>query len=225
MATDPKRRQKALAKKTAKRKAKAALARIAPPAGSLAGLRPAALPIYECLVPAGLFEKGIGNLLVSRKLPDGNLVVGGFLVDAWCLGVKNALLQVWSEAKWERQVDRLGVREEPEEVEPAYAKKLILDAVAYARDLGFAPHPDYRAAARILEGIDETQCSEVFAFGQAERPHFFAGPNDTLARCRQILDTLRARLGPDGFHYTVSVQDPSQFRALGFGDEEHDDAP
>lgn len=89
----------------------------------------------------------------------------------------------------------------------------------YARGLGFPPHPDYREAARSLEGIDTATCREVFSFGHEGKPFFTSGPNETPARCRQILDTLRERVGPEGFHFTVHAQRPAEFRTMGFGDE------
>lgn len=217
MAIDSKRRQKALAKKTAKRKAKHAGGAAPRFGGLVSGARLATLPIYECLVPTGLFERGIGNVLVSRKMPNGAIVTGGFLVDAWCLGVKNALLRITSEAQYEDSVDGLLIHEDDlEEVEPAYAKKLILDAVAYARDLGFPPHPDYREAARILEGIDAAASHAVFSFGNQGKPYFFSGPHDTPTRCRHILATLNERLGPDGFHFTVGDRSATDFAKMGF---------
>jgi hypothetical protein len=47
-------------------------------------------PIRESLVPANLFQQGIGNLLFSRSLPDRRLALGAFLLDVLCLGGKNA---------------------------------------------------------------------------------------------------------------------------------------
>src|SRR5262245_23564829 len=47
-------------------------------------------PLHGCLVPAGLFESGIGTVVVSRKLTDGRIVAAVFLLDVWCLGVKDA---------------------------------------------------------------------------------------------------------------------------------------
>ena len=54
-------------------------------------------PIYECLVPDGLFEIGLGNVIVSRKAPKGNIAVSAFVVDVFCLGVKNAFFRILSE--------------------------------------------------------------------------------------------------------------------------------
>lgn len=220
MALDPKRRQKALARKAAKRKAKHAAARTAQ-IGRIHSLsRLSAFPIHQCLVPAGLFERGIGNVLVTRRLPDGRLACGAFLVDPWCLGVKNAFLRMWSAAFYENRVEHLLLEEALEDVAPAFAKKLISDAVSYARDLGLAPHPGYREAFPIFEGIDAAECSEAFSFGHEGKPFFVSGPNDTPARCRQILETLRARLGPEGFHFVLGTHDPARFREMGFGGED-----
>ena len=51
-------------------------------------------PIHEALVPAKLFEVGIGNLFFSRALPDGHIALGCFLLDVFCLGVKNAFVTI-----------------------------------------------------------------------------------------------------------------------------------
>lgn len=220
MATDPKRRQKSLARKAARRKAKHAAAHAAQSAGVRSLSRLSAFPIHECLVPEGLFERGIGNVLVTRRLPSGELACGAFLVNPWCLGVKNAFLRVWSEAFYEDRVEHLLLEEALEDVSPAYAKKLISDAVSYARGLGLAPHPDYRKAFPIFEGIDAAECPQEFSFGHEGKPFFVSGPNDTPARCRQILETLGARLGPEGFHFLLGTRDPAQFREMGFGGED-----
>lgn len=220
MAADPKRRQKALAKKAAKRKAKASVARAAfsgPPA-ELARLLKA--PVHECFVPQGMFERGMGNLLVSRQAGGGAIALGAFLLDVWCLGVKDAMITVHSEAQYASSVAKLRENEPLEPVDPACAKKLVLRVVEYARGLGLEPHPDYRAAKRIFEGIDAGACDQDFTFGREGKPYFFSGPNDTPARCRQILKALSKRLGPDEFHFTVAGSGADEFQEMGFGGPE-----
>ena len=49
--------------------------------------------VRECLVPASLFEKGIGNLVFSRSLPDGRIGLAMFLLDVFCLGARMLLLR------------------------------------------------------------------------------------------------------------------------------------
>ncbi|MFQ5825644.1 MAG: hypothetical protein ACE5JB_16520, partial [bacterium] len=76
-------------------------------------------------------------------------------------------------------------------------------AVAYAKDLGFSPHPDYRIANKILGDIDPDVCPMSFEFGKDGKPFFIAGPYDTPKKCKMIMDTLTKRCGQDGFHYMV----------------------
>src|SRR5208337_4083267 len=51
-------------------------------------------PIHEVLAPAKLFELGMGNLLFSRSLPDGRIALAAFLLDIFCLGVRNAFVAI-----------------------------------------------------------------------------------------------------------------------------------
>ena len=82
MTLDEKRRQKKLAKRAAKRKVQRAGKQLKSSAAS--GHSPAQtarFPIYACLVPDNLFELGLGNVVLSRSLPSGDLAVAGFLLD------------------------------------------------------------------------------------------------------------------------------------------------
>jgi hypothetical protein len=166
-------------------------------------------PLHECLVPVRLFEAGIGHVIVSRRLSHGNLAVAGFLVDVYCVGVKNAFLRVFPADVYEERFHHSSVEPmQPEE--PACARKLVEDAAAYARDLGFAPHPDYRFARMIWGSIDATACEAEYTFGSEGKPLYVSGPYDTIERSKEIVSTLLERCGPDGFHYVVAVEDPSQ---------------
>lgn len=86
-------------------------------------------------------------------------------------------------------------------VDPPHAKKLIEGAVAHAWGLGFAPDPDYREARLVLQGIDADACTAEFSYGKGGKPLYLAGPNDSLTRQREIVDTLTRRFGPEGFRF------------------------
>src|SRR5262245_38696707 len=127
--------------------------------------------------------------------------------------------QTWREAvdRWERdycaaqEYDQKtsGLQQETFRVlHPTCARKLVEGAEAYARDLGFSPHPDYQRARRIFGDLDPTACPTHYTFGKDGKPFFMSGPYDTPARCRKIIDTLTRRCGPEGFHYTVAIGGP-----------------
>ena len=167
----------------------------------------ASAPIHECLIPDSLFDIGIGNVIVSRKMPNGFIGAAFFLVDVFCLGIKDAFYDVLSPAEYDHRLSGLQ-HETFRALHPTCARKLVEGAEAYARDLGFNPHPDYQLARRIFGDLDATVCPTHYVFGKDGKPFFMSGPSDTPARCRKILDTLTRRCGPEGFHYLVAGGGP-----------------
>ncbi|HUG11574.1 MAG TPA: hypothetical protein VMM36_11195, partial [Opitutaceae bacterium] len=158
MAVSENRRQKKLVKQAAKKKAAAkAMARIQ--GGGLATriARLAKAPILHSGAPDYLWknDQGLGIALISRKLADGQVAFAKFLLDVYCLGVKNAHVSIVSYPVYRDHIylpifEKMAVETRP----PAYVRKLVEGAVDYARRLGFEPHPDYRAAREIFGDID-----------------------------------------------------------------------
>lgn len=52
--------------------------------------RAAGAPIRYCLAPDNLFELGMGTVILVRGTAGGTLSMAAFLVDAFCLGIKEA---------------------------------------------------------------------------------------------------------------------------------------
>jgi hypothetical protein len=208
MALDEKRRQKKLAKKAAERKAKQAEKRSLTSGGSSA--LAARFPVRDCLVPINLFSDGIGHLTLTRSLPGGQLAMAGFLVDAYCLGVKNAMYRVVSPEEFEFYRRQLHERTPLESVHPSCLRKLVEEAIVYARDIGFSPHPDYAKAARLFGDIDASACPVRYTFGKDGKPFYINGPYENFQQQQKIIETLKRNLGPDGFHYMMMMGDPEE---------------
>lgn len=233
MALDPRKRQKKLAKKRAKRKAKAAEQKQARQGksswfGNLLAMGEfelaARAPIYECYAANEIFSQGMGQVIVSRRSASGQIAAGVFLIDAYCLGVKDAFALLKPPEVFEDYLDQIRAGLSLKRVQPEYAKKLIEGAVAYARDLGFEPHPDYKLPSKLLNSIDATTCETEFTFGKDGKPFFMSGPNDSQARCKQILDTLERRCGPDGYHFMMAMDPFGGLRVTNqFGNDWEDD--
>jgi hypothetical protein len=216
MATDPRKRQKQYARKTAKRKAAVAAKKATEGSKVVrAGTRQMAVaasaPLHECLMPQELFETGMGTVVVSRAMPNGNIGASFFLLDVFCLGVKDAYFVAVPRTEYGYRLAGIAHNETLTPLSPACARKLVEEAEAYASNLGFSPHPDYQLARKIFADIDAAACTTSFTFGKDGKPFFIAGPHDTPRRVHSILDTLTQRCGPDGFHYLLVLGEPPEF--------------
>lgn len=159
---------------------------------------------YEAYLTKDWKEHGIAHVVVARISDDTVAAVGVFLVDTYCLGVKDAFLESDVPAsELEGFIAANFPGGDPERIHPTCAKKLIEGAIAYAEGLGFAPHRDFRKARRVLSGLDAALCPTGFTFGCNGRPCYIQGPNDDEARVDRVLATLEARCGADGFDYEL----------------------
>ncbi len=207
MATDPRKRQKKLERRNSKRQEKKH--RLVRQQNAGIGERLAAAtkyPVLNSWITEDLWTQGMGWALLSRQLPDGSVAVAVFLIDRYCLGVKDAVADVVGRYSYDKDfVTKMQSKFTSREVSPATVRKLVEEAVAYAAGLGFAPHADYHKAKPIFGTIDPRESTEEFEFGKDGKPFFIAGPNDTPQRCRQIMAILAHDLGPDGFHFLLPM--------------------
>jgi len=234
MALNEKKRQKKLQKRKARRKEVAKALRRSTALGAAVSNRfgdlatPERLarasdgPLYQCLAPREIFDNGIGTVVVSREVGDGLLATAILLVDTFCLGVKDAFLRILTPWEYEEFVEGLGMNETLERVTPAYARKLVEGSIAYARASGLEPHPDYENAKRIWGAIDPAECPTEFEYGKDGKPLYVSGPNDTLARQRQIVDALMRSRGTGEFDYVIGLN-PGGGLLAGDSDEFLDD--
>lgn len=209
MASNPKNRQKKLAKKKKKRSIKKKLINITK---NLSGNSSnySQLPIYECLAPSSLFETGIGNILFTRRLLNGSIAVSAFLVDVQSLGVKNALFRVMSKSEYEGNFksDMIDVDEGTiEKIHPTCAKKIIMGAISYAKNLGFSPHSDYHKASGIFSDIESQACSEKYEYGKDGKPFYMRGPNETISQANKIVEKLAKSCGEGNFDYIIMLDE------------------
>lgn len=154
-------------------------------------------------------------MVITRYKSAGRVEAGVFLLDTYCLGVKNAFFLQCHETEVADVVARTcsgGDGTPATEHSGAWGRKLVEDAVAYAQRLGFAPHHHYKQAARVMGGINPKECSETFVFGYNGKPLFIGGPNDSEARCRQITHILTKKFSqPPAFDYIVPLDGSDDF--------------
>jgi len=209
MASSQRDRLRRLAQKAARRKAVVAEKRktdLAATASSLADRvrRAAAAPIETCVVTAQLFETGIGQLMVARSLPSGLLAVAIFLLDPYCLGVKDVFFREMTREDFAFAQESTSQVQSFADIDPGQARRLVKESAAYAESLGLSSPGDLPAIEGIF-GDTPAADGDAFIFGQNGKPLYVSGPNDTPAKARRIMAILTRRLGPEGFHYIASV--------------------
>ena len=78
-------------------------------------------------------------------------------------------------------------------------------AVEFAGSFGFSPHPDFRHASRLLEGIDPADYPHEFTFGRDGKPFYIQGPNETPTQANAIAQRVE---GAGGHYIVVDSPDP-----------------
>lgn len=146
--------------------------------------------------------EGMVTVVVARLGQRGRASVCAFLVDVFCLGVKNALPA--------QTMDRHAVREfatayflpydgPPVQAPVELARYLVLGAVEYAHGLGFEPHPDFAETAEYLGGGTGPN---PIGFGRDGTPFYIDGPNDDP---NAVLATLNRTVGQGNYGFTTRV--------------------
>jgi hypothetical protein len=158
-------------------------------------------PLLGCWVMEGWQDAGLTPLVVARQMPEEEVLYAIFLVDIWCLGVKDALWKSGITTKsFYRQLPRF-CSDVPEKCDPSLAYELVYGAIEFARKYEFEPHPDYQKASQILDPPEVYARGQGVKFGRDGKPYFIAGPNDNASA---IITKLERTAGPGNFDYIVS---------------------
>lgn len=162
-------------------------------------------PIYECWMSTkSAFKKqGIGHVVITRKSPKNNkLIMGIYLVDVFCLGIKNCFLRSVYLDEYEDMLETINISDEIERADPAEANTLIQQAVEYAKKLGFKPHRDFKKAKIILHNLPISKAKK-FNFGKNGRPLYIQGPNESEFEVYKILHILDSNVGAGNYDFAV----------------------
>lgn len=147
---------------------------------------------------------GLAEIVVTRV--DGHrYTTSSYLVDYWCLGVKDAFGPRRAETGFYAMlVEKIyaGFDQGYREISLEQAQAIIYGAVDYARQLGFEPHPDFERAQKHLgPRLDNLP---QLTFGKDGKPFFINGPHDNPDK---IIAILEQNVGPGNFDYVLIEDD------------------
>jgi len=144
-------------------------------------------PIEACYINSGYAESGLAQIVVLRKQPSGKLLAGVYLVDIFCVGLKDTF---WRVNQTEEDLQEIfhSFLGGQNQCEYEIVHNLIYGAIDYAEELGFEPHPDFRISRYILEPDTEAVPYIEMEFGKDGKPLFISGPHDDVRRITRILN-------------------------------------
>ncbi|MGB7417226.1 MAG: DNA-binding response regulator [Thermosynechococcaceae cyanobacterium] len=145
---------------------------------------------------------GLTTVLVVRAAKYNDFLICTYLVDYWCLGIKNTI--------GPRKLDSLAYKRfistvyeahsgEPQNITLSQAQTVVFSALDYAENLGFQPHQDFEKTRPYLgswSGKDRIEC------GRDGKPFYICGPRDNSVK---IMKTLTETVGTGNFDYLLEV--------------------
>jgi hypothetical protein len=152
------------------------------------------LPFGDCYVNPGFRDMGLARVLITRKRANGSFIIGFYLVDVYCLGVK--LVQYIYAPDEDGVNDVIFRMNQADENDPLvlcssdFAQNVVWGAIEYAEELGFEPaDEDFEIGQFILDPADEIEFIDI-EFGKDGKPFFIAGPRDNPRAINEKLSKL-----------------------------------
>lgn len=175
------------------------------------------LPIDQCYISEGWENSGLAVVIVSRKKKNGNRAASTFLVDSFCLGVKD--VSYWTdldEESFEELIDGYSQSLTLKECTYAEAHNFVLGAVEFAEEAGIEPHKDFDIASLILEEDTDDIPLIEYEYGKDGKRMLIVGPTGKETR---YIKSLQERFGDD-FDYIVDADDDDEDEEYGSYDDE-----
>jgi hypothetical protein len=155
------------------------------------------LPFHECFINLDWKTGGMASIAISKKMPSGKFIVGLYMIDMFCLGVKNALFQFALDSfGYDEFIQKINAQSEIVKCDLVEAHNIIFGAIDFAAENGFKPQKDFSITQYIPdENLIDDRIDEI-EFGRNGRPFYFAGPYDNT---RQVIETLEKNVGEGNF--------------------------
>jgi tetratricopeptide (TPR) repeat protein len=158
------------------------------------------LPIYRCAIGSDWEEIGKGHVYVARQHTSGNVTVAFFLIDFYCLGVKDAFYK-FNVPLYEFEELYDSSPHPLTEISANTAFNMIYEAVDFAAQAGLSPHKDFALVKHLIDDEDDIEYEKI-AVGRDGVHTLILDDNEN--RSKEIA-TMRKTLGEGNFNvYHIS---------------------
>ncbi len=164
------------------------------------------LEVFECRINQDWEVGGLSTILVSKKMPSGRYVIGVYLIDNYCLGLKNTFYRANLNQEEYDEMSELAFRGYDDVIEDCsyvFANNLIYGAIDYATELGFSPNKDFIITEHLLDSdLISDEINEI-EFGKEGQPYYCSGPYDNV---NKIINTLNKNVGEGNYHFLMGEE-------------------
>jgi hypothetical protein len=150
--------------------------------------------------------------MLTRGVSSGCLAMGAFLLDTFCLGIKDVMFRTIDGNEFDALLEAMDASAPLSPIDPAHGRKLLGDLAAWATSLGFPPHRNFAAVERLFGTVNANKCSVEFRFGRGGTPLYMPGPSESPKQVRRRLEHLEERFGNVGSGH---VPDGSRLQLVG----------
>jgi hypothetical protein len=167
------------------------------------------LTVFECMIDNNWKEAGIAQVIVARKHSNGNITAGFYLVDMYCLGVKDStFLFNNTEPEYNSMIDEYLPRKNRLQIDYALAHNIIYAAIDFADNFGFKPEKTFTEITQFIleEDNDVVELIDVEC-GYNGKPLFIKGPFDDKIKINRIINQLEQTAGPDNYYVVLADED------------------
>ena len=157
------------------------------------------LPVEACYISKDIENVGEGTVIVVRRHPNEKFTLAIFLLDIFCLGVKDTFYRLrLDEFEYEEYLDKF-TSMDVTEITYNEAHNWIYGAIAFAEEAGIAPHKDFNVTQYMLE--EDTEDIPLIEYNYGKEGKHFLVAMSQLELSRYI-PILKKNLGDD-FDYVL----------------------
>ncbi|MDO8899371.1 MAG: hypothetical protein Q7V19_17090 [Bacteroidales bacterium] len=167
------------------------------------------LSVFECIIDNNWNEAGIAQVVVARKHSNGNITAGFYLVDLYCLGVKDStFIFNNTEVEYNAMLNEYFPRKTRSSISYALAHNIIYAAIEFADSFGFKPEKTFTEVTQYIleEDTDEVELIDVEC-GYNGKPLFIKGPFDDKIKTNRIINQLEQTAGPNNYYVVLEEGD------------------
>lgn len=136
------------------------------------------LPIDSCWILEDWQDVGETTVLIARRHASGKYTIGLYLVDTFCLGLKDTFYKFnVSSQEYDDLLDQISIGGNYIQVSYNEAHNLIFGAIAFAEEAGIKPSPEFALTQYLLEEDTEAVPLIEYEFGKNGK-HFLVAKNN-----------------------------------------------